>query len=248
MPAYNGVKFHFPLDLTTFNPAQAYTVLAMMMLVRSQRTALRVLPRRTFMSKIFGSPSKKVAEIVEKQDEYKEDQQAPITFLNKENSPNYKPFSIEEDMPDFKINQWKSTFVRARDLETTFTNESISNAINETYTEVFGKNLTPNEYLSTNLSDLQLRFQFCKTLQQKLGFDISDYLITRSHNVDFLFGELKKQIAARWSSERNPNAIVLREEDFEQPNVYLNKELDEYKQKEYFEKLKEEAAAQLAAQ
>lgn len=200
------------------------------------------------MSKIFGSPSKKVSEIVQRQDEYKEDQQAPITFLNKENSPNYKPFSIEEDMPDFKINQWKSTFVRVKDLESTFTNSSISNAINESYTQVFGKSLTTEEYLNTNLSDLQLRFQFFKSLQQKLGFDISDYIITRSHNVEYLFGELKKQIASRWSSERNPNAIVLRQEDFAQPNVYLNKELDEYRQKEYFEKLKEDASAQLAAQ
>lgn len=200
------------------------------------------------MNKIFGSPSKKVAEIVEKQDEYKEDQLAPITFLNKENSPNYKPFSIEDDMPDFKINQWKSTFVKAKDLESTFTNSSISNAINETYSEVFGKDLTPENYLNTDLSDLQLRFQFFKSLQQKLGFDISDYTITRSHNVEYLFGELKKLIAARWSSERNPNAIVLREGDFTQPNIYLNKELNEYKQKEYFEKLKEEASAQPAAQ
>lgn len=199
------------------------------------------------MKSLFGVSSK-TNEIIEKQDELAKVEQAPITILNKENSPNTKHFNAEEDMPDFKITQWKNTFVKIKDLEGSFTNESISSAINESYLQVYGQSLAAEQYNTADLSDLQLRFQLCKALQQKLGFDISDYTISRSHNVEYLFGELKKMIAARWSSERNPNAIVLRPEDFSLPNVYLNKELDEWKQNKYFEELKKDAAGLSATQ
>lgn len=199
-----------------------------------------VVPRRTFIGSLFGG-SLKAQDILEKQDEYKEEQKAPITILNKENSPNTKHFNAEEDMPDFKILQWKNTVVKKSELEDKYNSESVAEAINETYTLVFGKSLSQSEYASADLSDLQQRFRFFKALQQRLGFDVSDYTITRSHNVEYLFGELSKTVASRWSSERNPNAIVLRTEDFPQPNVYLNQELDEWQQNKRFEKLREEA-------
>lgn len=205
------------------------------------------MARRTFIKSLFGVSSK-TNEIIEKQDQLAEVQQAPITILNKDNSPNTKKFNAEEDMPDFQIKQWKSTFVKIKDLEGSFTNESISTAINETFTQVYGQSLAVDQYNSTDLSDLPLRFQLCKALQQRLGFDISDYIISRSHNVEYLYGQLKKMIATRWSSERNPNAIVLRPEDFSLPNVYLNKELDEWRKNKYFEELKEKATGLGASQ
>lgn len=220
------------------------------MLARTQRgsSAVYAMSRRTFINKLLGYPSKRVTEIVEKQDEYKEDQKAPITILNRENSPKFEAFDAERDMPDFKIVSWKNHFVKQRDLEATYTHQAITDAISETYTETYGKSLTPEQFGDAYLNDLPLRFQLCKALQQKLGFDISDYVISRSYNVEYLSGTLKKMVSTRWSNERNPNAIVLRSEDFKQPNVYLNKELDDYQQKQYFETLKKDAAEQPVAQ
>ncbi|RKP32703.1 hypothetical protein METBISCDRAFT_20973 [Metschnikowia bicuspidata] len=213
-----------------------------MIALRPHRAAQRlwVMARRTFIKSLFGVSSK-TSEIIEKQNELAQVLPAQITILNKDNSPNTKHFDPDVDMPDFKIVQWKSTVVRARDIENTYTNESVIKAINEVYTQIYGQSLTEQQYDTALLSDLKLRFQFCKALQQKLGFDIFDYTISRSHNVGELYAALRKNIAARWSNERNPNAIVLRAEDFSQPNVYLNKELDEEGQKRYFEQLKKAA-------
>lgn len=219
------------------------------MLALSQRhfKPLNMAARRTFIGKYLGFSSPRTAEIVEKQDEYKEDQKAPITILNKDNSPNNRPFNAHEDMPDFKILQWKDLVVRDKDLESVYTKEAVADIVNKTYAEVFGKSVTEEQYESAEMSDLSLRFEFFKSLQRKLGFDIPDHTITRSHNVDYLYGKLKKTIAARWSNERNPNAIVLRPEDFSEPNVYLNLELDEYRKNEYFKRLKKEASERAAA-
>lgn len=200
---------------------------------------------RLLLGNLFGSKEAKNRELIEKQDEYEVDPTSKITILNKENSPSYKPFLPETDMPGFKINQWKDRFVRAQDLESTFDAELVSQAINETYSELSGTSITSNDYKSTLLGDLQFRFAFAKALQKKLGFDIGDYTISKSHDVEMLFAEVRRMVAHRWSSERNPNAIVLRPEDFAQsPNVYLNNERSEEEQQAVLAELKEKVLVQ----
>ncbi|OBA19102.1 hypothetical protein METBIDRAFT_47516 [Metschnikowia bicuspidata var. bicuspidata NRRL YB-4993] len=199
-------------------------------------------PRSFFLKNIFGSKESKTKELIEKQDEYAVDPNSKILVLNEENSPSHKAFDPESDIPGFKISQWKEKLVLARDIEASVTKEMVADAINKAYQESHGSEISAESYATTSLGDLQKRFEFVKIVQQKLGFDIKDHTISRSHDVEYLYEALQKQIAHRWSSERNPNAIVLRPEDFkDQPNVYLNIEFSEKEQAEIFQDLKKQA-------
>lgn len=217
------------------------------MLRLARTTAIRQLSSttpRAFLGMFGGRKDTMKQQLVEKQDDYKVDPDAKIVFLTEENSPGFQPFEPERDLPGFKIDQWKSKFVRAQDIESTYNSASVSEILASTYTELQGKPVSENEYENVTLDDLSFRFQYCKALQQKLGFDISDYTISRAHTLADLFGDLKKKVAQRWSPERNPNAIVLRPEDFASlPNVYLNKELLEQQQERLFQKKLAEADA-----
>lgn len=212
-------------------------------LVRGIRPFSTSTPR-LFIGNFFGTKEAKKKEIIDNQDEYEVDASSKIVILNEQNSPNYKPFNAAEDMPDFKINAWKSKSVRPQDIEATHTPETVAQAISEAYSDLKGSAISPNQYSQVSLSDLEFRFLFAKALQLKLGFDIGDYTITRAHDVDYLYLELRKVISHRWSSERNPNAIVLRPEDFlETANVYLNKERSEEEQQQVLNELVEKARA-----
>lgn len=219
-------------------------MLSARVLPRSIRLFATTAPRQLLFGNLFGSREAKNKEIIEKQDEYEVDPSSKITILSKENSPGFKPFTPEEAMPDFKINFWKDRIVRAQDIEGIYSAEKIEQAINETYQEVAGSAISVADYKNSSLADLQLRFRFAKALQKKLGFDIKDHTITRAHDVDYMYQALKKVIAHRWSSERNPNAIVLRPEDFKLVlNVYLNSERSEEQQEKLLKELAEKALA-----
>jgi len=130
--------------------------------------------------------------------------------------------------------------VRNKDIENTYSPELLQNVINKTYQEVNGIELNSG-YSSISLNDLEFRFKFSKLLQQNLGFDINDYVLTKSHTLDALYNELCDVISTRWTNERNPNAIVLRREDFTAPNVYLNEELSKEEQEAVYNELLEKA-------
>lgn len=199
-------------------------------------------PRSFFLQNIFGSKESKTKDLIEKQDEYAVDPSSKIVILNEQNSPSHKPFDPKTDIPDFKIVQWKDKVVHAQDIESLVTKEMVADAINKAFQEIHGSEISEKTYSSTKLDNLQKRFTFIKSVQQKLGFDIKDHTISRAHDVDYLYKSLQKQITHRWSSERNPNAIVLRPEDFQdQPNVYLNIEHNEQEQEKIFEDLKKQA-------
>lgn len=199
---------------------------------------------RSFLG-MFGGRETMKKSLVEKQDEYKVEADSKIVFLNEENSPGYKAFDAERDLPGFDIKQWKSKIVKASDIEGTYTNEDLYLIINSTYQEVKGSTVSAADYATTSLLDLQFRFNLCKALQMKLGFDINDYTISRSHTLADLNEALQRIVAHRWSSERNPNAIVLRPEDFASlPNVYLNQELLEKEQERFFQEKLAEADQQ----
>lgn len=197
--------------------------------------------KKPFISNFFGSKQIKEREdIIKNQDNYETDQDSKIVILNEENSPSNKPFDVNEDMPNFQILQWKNQTVRNKDIETTYSRELLQNVIRKTYQEVNGSEIS-NDYSSVKFDDLTFRFKFGKSLQRNLGFDISDYVLTKSHNLEILYNELTNIVSTRWSSERNPNAIVLRPEDFTSPNVYLNTELSKEEQKVAYNELLEKA-------
>ncbi|CAK7901710.1 hypothetical protein CAAN1_06S05358 [[Candida] anglica] len=172
------------------------------------------------------------------EDVYKKD--SKIVFLTKENSPDFKHFNMETDMPGFKIEQWKSQIVKKQDIEAKYSPELLKDVITQSYTEVSGAAQVA-DFASVELNDLQLRFNLAKSLQQKLGFDISDYIFSKSHNLELLHSQLSELVSIRYTNERNPNAIALRPEDFTAGNVYLNEELNSQQQEKAFAKLVQEA-------
>ncbi|CUM63324.1 uncharacterized protein PRCAT00000895001 [Priceomyces carsonii] len=198
--------------------------------------------RNTFFSNFFGSKEiKKNQDIIKNQDDYEVDPKSKIVILDEKNSSEYKPFDAEIDMPGFEVRQWKFQTVKDKDIESTFTPEILSTIINETFQEIKGIKISEEDYVATDLHDLQFRFKFAKLLQQKLGFNINDYTLSTSHSLSQLSNELGKVISTRWATERNPNAIVLRKEDFQAPNVYLNTERNEKQQEKLYSELVQRA-------
>ncbi|ODV78259.1 uncharacterized protein CANTADRAFT_6663 [Suhomyces tanzawaensis NRRL Y-17324] len=196
---------------------------------------------RPFLN-LFGKKDlKKREEIIKNQDDFESDPESKIVILSKENSPDYKPFDAETDMPDFKVNQWKSIKVLQPEIETTYNSEKLIENINQAYLELKGQQISVSQYNNIDLHDLSFRFEFAKALQKKLGFDFNDYTLTTSHTLSQLQKALDKQIKTRWVSERNPNGIVLRKEDFKAPNIYLSEELNEQEQQQKLKDLVEEA-------
>lgn len=179
--------------------------------------------RVSFISNFFGSKQvKQNEELVKNQDNFAEET-SKIVILGDENSPKHETFDPSRDMPDFHIKQWKNHVIRNKDIESRYTSELLKDILETTYHDVKGRNIEEG-FASVNLTDLSFRFKYAKALQQNLGFDIDDYTLTRSHNLQTLYDALHRVISRRWTSERNPNAIALREEDFTAPNVYLSKE------------------------
>ncbi|KAK6197315.1 ribosomal subunit 39S-domain-containing protein [Scheffersomyces amazonensis] len=208
-----------------------------------RRTQIRTISTSRasfFFENVFGT--RKNEEIVAKQDELaKIEPDAKIEILNEQNSPDYVPFIPASNMPNFKIEQWKSKIVSPKDIEATYSKSDIITIINDTFKQVQNKDINQEQYKEINLHDLSFRFQFFKQLQSNLGFDINDFIITQSHDLKQVEDNLTQIINKRWTYERNPNAIVLREEDFKSQNIYLNQELDDYHQQIKFDELVKKA-------
>jgi hypothetical protein len=166
-----------------------------------------------------------------------------IVILNEENSPNHKPFDVETDMPGFKVEQWKLKLVAPQHIEELYLPESVSEIVAQAFQLVNGSSPLVKDFESVVLDDLDVRFKLCKQVQHTLGFDVSDYVFSRSHTLAHLKAELQAIVSKRWTNERNPNAIALRPEDFTAGNVYLNQEKDAYEQEQTYQKLLREAEA-----
>lgn len=225
-------------------------LLAKFIMIRSrilQLTSVRGISStipRPFLGNFFGKKDQKQQEIIEKQEDYEVDPSAKITILNEENAPGSKPFDRLTDLPEFQINQWKSKVVSADKLEETYHgNSSLVDILNNSYKELTQKEISEEQYSSINLHDLQFRFKYAKLIQQSLGFDINDFVLSKAHTLLDLHTGLQLIVLKRYTFERNPNAIVLRREDFTSPNIYLNEELSELEQAEKLQKLAEEAKA-----
>lgn len=193
---------------------------------------------RLFLGNFFGSrEAKKHEELIEKQDDYTVDADSKIVILDEINSPNHKPFDAEADMPGFEVKNWKFTKVQQKDIETTYDIDSVNNTLITTYNELANASEQVSDLGSIKLNDLNFRFKYSKLLQQNLGFDISDYVFSTSHDLQTLSDNLNQIINTRYVNERNPNGIVLRDEDFTAPNVYLNNELSDFEKEKFYEEI-----------
>lgn len=181
------------------------------------------------ISDFFGR-SKIIKDIINRQDDFDQPNNDKIVILNEENSNQNKKVLLK-----IEIHQWKFKNLKLKDVENTYNRENLIKIFNETYFTLKNEIIDESDYKNIGLENLFFRFSFVKLLQQKLGFNINDYNVTCSHTVKELFTFFFKCVSKRWSSERNPNAIVLRKEDFKSPNIYLNEELDEKKQELKFE-------------
>lgn len=237
-----------PIHLWRALPSQIFRSKTFQMMI-TRRLIHTSKPRLSLLSDWFGQkktelskpPAPKIKkDLIKDQDDFETSQQK-IVFLNRDNSPNIKKFNAEIDMPDFKINQWKSKSLTREEIEKSYDEKFINSKLLDIYKTL--KNEEPT--LDTELSDLNFRFQYVKSVQSELGIDIPDLSLTKSHTISILNDEILNIITKRFKSERNPNDINLRPEDFSASNVYVNQELNEAQQAKKFKELVEEAKKQL---
>lgn len=181
-------------------------------------------------------------DIITKQDELIESNSIKIHHLTFKNSDKYQSFNIESDMPNFhKLKNWKfQKSLTPENYETFYSDKSIlQNIINQELKNFIKQDqeINRDNYKDIKLDDLQFRFEIVKSLQSKLGIDINDYIISKSHDLQSLYEEIEKIVNKRWKNERNPNAIVLRPEDFDADNIYLNQERTDYEKNLQLQKL-----------
>lgn len=179
--------------------------------------------RRSFISNLFGKKVlSKRDDIIKNQDNYETSPDTRITILSELNAPGHKEFDPLVDMPRFKVFQWKNCLVKAEDIETQHTSESVKNILKDAYESVYGIAVT--DTFKCDLYDLNRRFQVTKIAQSNLGFDLNDSTVSSCHLLDSLASNIMQMVKKRYVSERNPNGIVVRREDFSAPNIYLNSE------------------------
>lgn len=218
-------------------------------ILTSSRSLTTSTVSRSWFGDLFGNKKSKItsqqkrSDIIEKQDDYINKEITKITHLTRENSPQYLEKKQNNKVKqEFKVRDWKNVkFLHAKDLEWFYDDKvKLQSIVNQSYRDATGTEIGFDDYSSIDLHDLKLRFEVVKQLQSNLGFELNDYVISSNHDLLSLYYEVEKVVNKRWSSERNPNAIVLRQSDFTAKNVYLNESRDEYeKQKEFSKLLKE---------
>ncbi|KAI5961461.1 uncharacterized protein KGF55_004084 [Candida pseudojiufengensis] len=203
---------------------------------------------RSWFGDLFGSKKSKItkesrSDMITNQDELANKEITEIIHFTKENSPKIlKSKELNKLNPENKVRDWKFTkSIKPNEIEDVYNDKSkLQNIFNKTYNELTNKEINFNEYSSINLHDLNFRFKFIKLLQSKLGFEINDYIISKNHSLDSLYFDIESFVNKRWKNERNPNAIVLRQEDFTAKNIYLNETKDDYEKLKEFNKIMKE--------
>ncbi|CAK9436819.1 uncharacterized protein LODBEIA_P13410 [Lodderomyces beijingensis] len=203
---------------------------------------------RSWFGDMFGRNKKKITDktredIISHQDELAEKEITTIKHLTRKNSDAYyASLKANAVLPSSKVKNWKARIIPADALESAYDDkEKLRSIVSEVYEEVRGDSggdatgkLSFAEYRSVDLGDLKFRFNLVKALQSRLGFEFNDYTVTKSHDLMTLYEEIENVVNRRWKSERNPNAIVLRPEDFTAGNIHLSEERTEKQQKQIF--------------
>lgn len=148
-------------------------------------------------------------------------------------------------MPDFKVAQWKNKSLSLKQANATYEPKDLVIIINEILTKMGKESVSETELSKISLEDLDFRFKFAKELQKELGLDINDFILSKSHDVGYLFKELNTMIFSKYKNERNPSDINLKQSDFTAPNIYVNEELSEFEKDRELKRLVEEARKSL---
>lgn len=178
-------------------------------------------------------------EIVEQQDELNKEESIKVTHLTFKNSDKYVKFDRNKEMPGYSFRNWKTLRgLHPENFESYYSNkEFLQRRINQGLQQVLGKSITREQYKDISLNDLELRFKVVKALQSKLGIEINDYTISKSHDLETLYDQIENVVNSRWKNEKHPDAIVLRPEDFTAENVYLNEERSTLEKQKEFNRL-----------
>lgn len=218
---------------------------------------------------------KRREEIIAQQDEIAaKEKSIKIRHLTKENSPEFLK-QLEESKVERSslVKNWKSRNLAPSQLEETYNDKmQLQGIVQKVYKDVLILNLKASaktdkpkfsdftlvdeiltqvggveRFEQYGLENLDLRFELVKKLQSSLGIELNDYTISKCHNLKDLYVEIENVVNTRWKWERNPNAIVLRKEDFTAPNIHLSEERTEQeKMAEYQKVLQQMRAADLA--
>ncbi len=142
-----------------------------------------------------------------------------------------KPTITQIPLNGFKIPSWK------KGKKVTTLNE-VDNAISKAYFEVFNKNENIKDILNYELSDLSKRFEIFKNIQKFTGYDISDYIISKSKTINDIKIYFTKNIINKPKfDDLLPNAIHLNPEEFEGSNVRVIKFINGKEKKKRYQSL-----------
>lgn len=111
------------------------------------------------------------------------------------------------------------------------------------YNQVYGASITSNDFASTKLNNLELRFKLIKKAQKEFGVHISDITMTRSQDLAQLQEFLHSQLDPNKLpfNEKVPQAIHLNASDYKNSNVYINSSVSEKVKTQKFKQLLQKA-------
>ncbi|KAI3402934.1 hypothetical protein KGF56_004186 [Candida oxycetoniae] len=205
---------------------------------------------RSWFRDIYGRKKKSVTEIVSQQDKYADKEVVTIKHLTEKNSESYlKNLEASKVLPKSKVSDWKRhATIHPMLLESFYTKEKLQRVVDETYKNLTGKDITHSQYNTVSLNDIEFRFNLVKNLQSNLGFELNDFTVSKSHDLLTLYNSVEDFVNRRWKNERNPNAIVLRPEDFTAKNVYINEERNAFEKNKEFNKIRRQMQLAESAQ
>ncbi|KAI5954693.1 hypothetical protein KGF54_002469 [Candida jiufengensis] len=203
---------------------------------------------KSWFGDLFGSKKSKItresrSDMITKQDELANKDITEVIHFTRENSPKYlKAKELNKLNPQFKVRDWKNNkHIKPTQIEEEYNDKlKLQNIFNKTYFTLTKETIDFDSYSNVHLKDLSFRFKFIKLLQSNLGFEINDYIISKNHSLDSLYFDIESFVNKRWKNVRNPNAIVLRNEDFTSKNIYLNETKDDYEKLKEFNKIMKE--------
>ncbi|KAG7660716.1 uncharacterized protein J8A68_005833 [[Candida] subhashii] len=211
----------------------------------STKVPIRSFSNTTYTSSwlgdLFGKnkpvTKQKKQEIIEKQDEFIEEEKEGerITILGYENSKDIvKP---GQRLKGLKIVPWKSRQISTQQVP--FKSDTLYKIFKQVYKENFSKEITEADFPNITFHDFNKRLRFANALRVKLGFEVSDYVISKGHTLEDFHSECQKFLESKRGSERNPKGIRL--VSMSPMNIYLNNERAKSVQERKFEKLAEQA-------
>ena len=120
---------------------------------------------------------------------------------------------------------------------------AVEQVMKEVFTKMVGEG-SSDGFLLTPLTDLNMRFQYTKSLSRELGVLIPDTVLSNIENVGDIKTFLLNKVAGKQFDENAPDAIYLDSEEFEGLNITIRDSMAERQaRKENYKKLLRRARA-----